>query len=211
MNLLLRTRIPRWWVISVLASILAVSSIVLSSSPTFAATGPCNPSTPLDASGGSASCTMAVGAQINGGVFTLTNDATAAVPGSPFAFTPGAQTASFNFTSTVTDDRGDPNGWTLVASSSGITNGNQILPLSLTSLDPSSHCTTGTCLLSPSFTAVTPLTTSPATFLSVGATGNTVIVVGTYINKINGEFTIPAGVDSGVYTGTISISLLNTF
>ncbi len=204
----LKTKISRWWAISVLASVLAVSSIVLSSSPTLAAT--CNPGVPLDGTSGPVSCTMAIGATIGAGEFILANDASARVSNSPFTLSGTNITAGFNFTSVVEDHRGTTSGWTLQAASSGITNGTTTFALGLTSLNGTSSCTSGTCS-AVTFTSVNPLTTTAATFLTAGNTGHTIVVDGDYTNVIDGQFIIPAGSPAGNYTGIITISLLNTF
>lgn len=204
----LRSRISRWWATSLFASVFALSSLVWSSSPTFAAA--CNPSLALDASGGPVSCDMLIGAQINGGLLELENDSAARVAGSPFTLAGASITAVFSFTSVVDDHRGNTNGWRLLASSAGISNGTTILPLSLMSLDTSSACVVGTCS-PPNFTPITPLTTTPTSFLSTGNATHTIIVDGDYSNKINGQFMIPPGAPSGSYTGIITIALSNTY
>ncbi|GCE15223.1 hypothetical protein [Tengunoibacter tsumagoiensis] len=170
----------------------------------------CNPATPLDASAGSASCDMTINAQVNPGVLTLTNDAAAAVPGSPFTLTGANLPGTFTFTSVVKDHRGLALGWTLSAASSGLKNGTTTLPLNLTGLDVSSSCTNGTCT-STTFTAVTPLTTTSTKFLTAGNSAHTIVVDGDYTNKIDGTFTIVAGSPSGLYSGIITITLANTF
>lgn len=202
-----RMRISRLWATCLLVGIVAISSFVASSSQVFAAT--CNPSLPLDASGGSASCDMTIAAQVNSGVFTLAADSSATVTGSPFTLSGTDIVAAFRFSGTVRDHRGNTNGARLMAASAGISNGTVIFPLNITSV-ASLSCTNGTCP-PVSFTLITPLTTTPQAFFSGGNTAHTLIVDGDYTATINGQFTIPTGSPSGVYTGIMTATLMNTF
>lgn len=202
----LKTHIARWWTRSILACILVVSTLALYSSATFAAA--CIPGTPFVANEGSASCDMSVTTQINPGALTLTNDAAATVPGTPYTITKTDIIANFNFTSSVKDHRGNTVGWSLQASSTGITHGTTTLPLKLTAKDAGTSCTNGTCAPT-TFTPMT-LTGTAAKFLQAG-NNTTIVVDGDYTNKTDGQFTIPAGAPAGAYTGTITIILSNTF
>jgi hypothetical protein len=152
---------------------------------------------------------VAVGAQINSGVFTLAADSSATVPGSPFTLSGTDITADFHFSGTVRDHRGNTNGARLMAASAGISNGSVTFPLNITSV-ASMNCSNGTCP-PPSFTPITPLTTTPQAFFTGGNTAHTLIVDGDYSATINGQFTIPVGSPSGVYTGVMTATLLNTF
>ncbi len=191
-----------------LACFLAVSILALSSSPTFAAA--CNPGTPLDATGGSASCDMSITAQVNPGVLTLANDAAANVPGTPFTLNGAAIPATFTFNSIVRDHRGSTAGWALLAASAGLKNGTTTIPLNLVAADPASTCINGTCPPT-TFTAVAPLTTTATTFLTAGNAAHTIIVDGDYTNRTDGTFTIPTGSPAGTYTGVITITLSNVY
>ena len=192
----------------IVASALILAALAFSSSPAFAAA--CNPATPLDASGGSASCDMSITAQVNPGVLTLSNDAAATVVGTPFTLTGAAISTTFSFTSLVKDHRGSTAGWSLSATSAGIKNGTTTIPVNLTAKDAASTCTNGTCPAT-TFTAVTPLTTTAQVFLTAGAATGGPVVDGDYSNKTDGTFTIPAGSPAGTYTGTITITLANVF
>jgi hypothetical protein len=200
--------IARWSTSLALTCFLALSTLVLSSSPTFAAA--CNPGTPLDASGGSASCDMTIAAQVNPGVLTLANDAAANVPGTPFTLNGTPILATFTFNSVVRDHRGSTAGWALLAASAGLKNGTTTLPLNLTAADPASTCINGTCPAT-TFTPVVPLTTTAATFLTAGNAAHTIIVDGDYTNRTDGTFTIPTGSPAGSYTGIITITLSNVY
>jgi hypothetical protein len=154
---------------------------------------------------------MSISAQINPGSFTLANDAAASVPGSPFTLTGAAINASFSFTNYVRDHRGSSNGWSVFASTAGLTgpSGTTISP-SFISLDTTaSSCTNGTCP-TVSFTPIT-LSGTPQKFLGAGNAAHTLVVDGDYTNKVNGQFVIPAGTGAGTYSGTITITLTNTF
>lgn len=200
--------IVRWRIITLLAGLLVICAQVLCVLPARAAT--CSPGIAFDASGGSASCDMGGLAQINAGALTLANDTDATVPGSPFTLTGTPVLANFSVSNIARDHRGSTNGWAEEASSNGLVGPLSTLPLNLTSLDPSSSCTSGTCP-PVTFTPVTPLTATPARFLAAGNAGHTIVVDGDYTNKVNGTFTIPAGSASGVYTAVVTITLLNSF
>ncbi|HEY1354058.1 MAG TPA: hypothetical protein VGF67_30985 [Ktedonobacteraceae bacterium] len=208
MKSLLNAYIVRWQTMALLAGLLAICAQTLCVLPARAVG--CNPGLALDASGGSASCDMGVLAQINAGVLTLANDTDATVPGSPFTLSGTPVLATFSFSNFVRDHRGSADGWAEQAASSGLVGPLATLPLNLTSLDPSSSCTSGTCP-PPTFTPVTPLTPVPARFLAAGNVLHTIVVDGDYTSKINGNFTIPAGAASGVYSGVVTITLLNSF
>ncbi len=197
----------RWICFLLLISALTIALSTMQITPVFSAA--CNPATPLDASGGSASCTMAITAQVNPGVLTLANDAAAVVAGTPFTLAGTAILATFTFTSVVDDHRGLSLGWVLSAASAGIINGSTTLPLSFTALDAASSCSNGTCATA-TFIPIT-LTTTTARFLTTSNAGHTIVVDGNYTNKIDGAFTIPTGSPSGTYAGSITITLLNTF
>ncbi len=206
-----QTTLLRRCIRPLLVGALAVSLLVIHSTHTFAAA--CNPATPIDASTGTpvAACDMSISAVVNSGVLTLANDAAAVVVGSPFTLTGIAQTPTFTFTSLVKDHRGLNNGWILKANSAGIVNGGTTLPLLLTAKDVASTCTNGSCTYPSVFTAIT-LTTTSVTFMTAGITAHGgSIVDGDYSNKIDGSFTIPPGSPPGTYSGTITITLLNTF
>jgi hypothetical protein len=143
-------------------------------------------------------------------ILTLTNDANTVVPGGPFTLSGSPITINFSFTSIVKDHLGNTQGWSLLAASSGITNGITTLDLNLTALNSSSTCINGTCT-PVTFTAVSPLTTTPTPFLTAGNAGQTIVVTGDYTNVIGGQFTIPIGASAGVYTGFISVTLANVF
>ena len=208
MSSYLRIALSRWLSSVALASMLAVSMFSLTSSPLFAAA--CDPATPLDASTTAASCDMSVTARVNPGVLTLANDAAVTVPGSPFTLSGADISATISFTSIVKDHRGSTSGWALSASSAGLVNGSLTIPINLTSEADTSSCTNGTCP-STTFIALSPIPTTPATFLHAGNTGHTVVVDGDYTNHTNGTFSIPAGSPSGSYTGTVTITLSNAF
>jgi hypothetical protein len=208
MKSLLNTHTAKWRTIALLAGLLAICVQTFCVLPARAVS--CNPGLALDASGGSVSCDMGVLAQINAGVLTLANDTDAVVPGSPFTLSGTPVLATFSFSNFVRDHRGSVDGWAEQAASSGLVGPLATLPINLTSLDPSSSCVSGTC---PPviFTPVTPLTPVPARFLAAGNVLHTIVVDGDYTNKVNGNFTIPAGAASGVYTGVVTITLLNSF
>jgi hypothetical protein len=197
----------RWCVNILFASALALSLFSMHSTSAFAAA--CNPATPLDASASSASCDMAIAAQVSAGVLTLANDAAAVVTGTPFTLTGAPIVAPFVFTSVVKDHRGSTAGWVLSAASAGVVNGTTTIPVNFTAKDPASTCVNGTCA-STTFTAIT-LTTTATRFLTTGNASYTIVVDGDYTNKTDGTFTIPAGSPAGAYTGIITITLSNTF
>lgn len=199
--------LPRWWPKLLFVCALAIPILTMPGTPAFAAA--CNPATPLDASAGSASCDMSITAQVNPGVLTLTNDASAVVAGTPFTLAGFPLVAPFTFTSIVKDHRGLALGWVLSAASAGITNAGTTLPLSLTAKDAASSCTNGTC--PPTTFIPITLTTTTARFLTTGNAGHTLVIDGDYTNKTDGAFTIPTGSPSGTYSGIITITLLNTF
>ncbi|MBA2677755.1 MAG: hypothetical protein H0U76_05095 [Ktedonobacteraceae bacterium] len=190
------------------ASFLALATLTLSVTPAFAAA--CNPATPLDASGDSASCDMSISALVNPGVLTLTNDAAAIVSGGPFTLAGAAIGVSFSFISLVKDHRGSTADWSLSAASAGLINESTTIPLNLTAKDAASTCTNGTCPAT-TFTALTSLTTTPQVLLTVGVATGGPVLDGDYSNKTNGTFIIPAGSPSGTYSGTITITLANVF
>jgi hypothetical protein len=203
----LKTCIIRCSISFILSCILVMSTFSLPMPLALAAA--CIPATPLDASAGSANCDMSITAQVNPGVLTLANDATAVVTGTPFTLTGIPIVPNFAFTSIVKDHRGSTAGWALEAASAGITHATTTLALSLTAKDgPGTSCTNGTCT-SATFTPIT-LSTTATRFLQAG-NGTTTVVDGEYTNKTDGQFTIPPGAPSGSYTGTITITLLNTF
>jgi hypothetical protein len=202
---LLRTRISRSWTRYLLIGFVVISSVMVSGSPAFAAA--CNPGSPIDASGGSASCDMNVSVEIGTGNLTLANDTSAAVPGSPFTPSGVSTSATFNFNSLVKDHRGSTAGWSLQAASVGIPYdaGSHML-LSLTSATFS--CGVGQVCPAPTFTPIT-LSSTSTTFLAAG--NGTTVIDGDYTNTINGTFTIPPGIAIGSYTGTVTMTLLNVF
>lgn len=200
--------IVKWRTTFLLAGLLALFVQTLCFLPARAVT--CNPGLALDASGGSASCDMNMLAQVNAGVLTLANDTDATVPGSPFTLSGTPVLATFSFSNFVRDHRGSTDGWAVEAASNGLVGPLATLPLNLVSLDPSSSCVSGTCPPA-TFTPVTPLTTVPARFLAAGNALHNVVVDGDYTSKVNGSFTIPAGAASGVYTGVVTLTLLNSF
>jgi hypothetical protein len=202
-----KVSLSKWCTSLLLTSILALSVLTIQITPAFAAA--CNPGTPLDASAGSAACDMSITAQVNPGVLTLANDASAVVAGTPFTLAGSPILATFTFTSIVKDHRGLALGWVLSAASAGITNGTTTLPLSLTAKDAASTCVNGTC--PPTTFIPITLTTTTARFLTTGNAAHTLVVDGDYTNKTDGAFTIPTGSPSGTYSGIITITLLNTF
>lgn len=204
----LNMHVANWRTIALLAGLLAICAQTLWLLPARAVS--CNPGLALDASGGSASCDMGVLAQINAGVLTLANDTDATVPGSPFTLTGVPVLATFSFNNFVRDHRGSTDGWAVEAASTGLVGSLSTLPLNLVSLDPSSSCVSGTCP-PVTFTPVTPLTAVPARFIAAGNVLHTIVVDGDYTSKINGNFTIPSGAASGVYTAVVTITLLNSF
>ncbi len=206
MNRYLRGCISRWMAGSVIAGMLAMSALFLSSTPLFAAA--CNPGgAALDATSAAQSCDMSITAQVNPGLLTLSNDASATVAGSPFTLSGANIAGTFTFTSVVKDHRGSTSGWALAAASAGLVNGSVTIPINLTAADAASSCTNGTCPAT-TFVAVSPLTTTAATFLH---TAHGTLIDGDYTNKTDGTFTIPAGSPSGSYAGTITVTLSNSF
>ncbi|HTK10250.1 MAG TPA: hypothetical protein VL485_23980 [Ktedonobacteraceae bacterium] len=207
MKRLLSARIARWWVVSLVAGVLVLSSFTFSSTHALAAA--CNIGIALDASGGSASCDMSIQAQVTSGVYTFSADSSATVPDSPFTLSGTPILANFHFSGIIRDHRGNTNGGRGLASSSGITNGSTTLPLSITSVGALS-CTNGTCA-PPTFIPVIPLTTTPQTFVTGGNAAHTIIVDGDYTGTFDGQFTIPPGSPSGVYSGIIMLTLTNIY
>jgi hypothetical protein len=207
MHCIQRNQPLRIWMIFILASILVVPAVVLPSSRAIAAQ--CNPSLPVDATGGSASCDVSVAAQISSGPFTLAADSSASVPGSPFTLTGIDIVANFHFQGYIKDHRGSSNGGRLLGSSAGISNGSATFPLSIISASGLT-CTNGTCP-NPGFFPATPLTTTPATIFTTGDATHSVVVDGDYTAQINGQFTIPRGSSNGIYSGVITATLLNSF
>ncbi|HTK10249.1 MAG TPA: hypothetical protein VL485_23975 [Ktedonobacteraceae bacterium] len=203
----LKTQMIKWWAVFMVAGAVAVSSLVVSSGPVFAAA--CNIGIALDASGGSASCDMSIQAQVSSGVFTFSADSSATVPASPFTLSGSPILADFHFHSIVRDHRGNTNGGRMLASSGGIVNGSTTLPLNITSLSDLT-CSNGTCPPA-TFVPLTPVTTTPQAFVLAGDATHTVIFDGDYSAQVNGNFTIPQGSPSGVYSGIITLTLVNVY
>ncbi|HTK10247.1 MAG TPA: hypothetical protein VL485_23965 [Ktedonobacteraceae bacterium] len=202
----LKTQIARWWVVSLIAGITAISSLAFSSAPVWATA--CNIGIAFDASGGSASCDMSILAQVSSGAYTFSNDSSATIPDSPFTLVGTPILADFHFTSIVRDHLGNASGGQILASSSGLHNGAVTLPLSLTSLI-SRSCTNGACPLVVSFTSLSPVTTTPTPFITIG--NHSAILDGDYTFETGGQFTIPAGSPSGIYSGVVTLTLTNGF
>ncbi len=199
------------FVLKCCASLLSVGALavtLLATQSTHAFAAACARNTPLSAGAGSATCGMSITiVVVNRGKLISTN--TAVAPGIPIT-SPGSSIVSpFTFTTVTKDHRGLALGWVLSAASAGIVNGMTTLPLSLTGKDIASSCTNGTCPPT-TFTPII-LTTTTARFLTVGDTSHTLATDGDYSNKTDGTFTVPADSPLGIYTGIISITLLNTF
>jgi hypothetical protein len=205
----LKTHIERVLTSFVFACLLAVPGLALPGLPAFAQP-PCDPNAPIDASNGAgASCDMSMTTDLNNGSLTLANDSSVTVTGNPFTRTGAPITAPFSFTSIVKDHRGTTAGWRLQAnlSAGGLTDGTTHIDLNLTNTDVS--CINGSC----AHNAPTPITLlgglGPQTFMSAG--DGTTTIEGDYTNNSSGTFTFPASATAGHYTGTITITLLNTF
>jgi hypothetical protein len=208
----LKTHIVRLWTSSMLACLLAMSALALHSSPTFAQP-PCDPNAPLNASGGvGASCDMSIAADLGTGSLTLANDAAVAVTGSPFTLTGAPITAPFSFTSVVKDHLRTTAGWQLQANllAGGLTDGTtHINQVDLTNTSVSCVNGNGSCVFNPPTPFTLQAGLGAQTFESAG-NGSTV-VEGDYTNDTTGTFTFPASANPGHYTGTVTITLLNSF
>lgn len=184
---------------AMLATTLAGAALGLQSAASFAS-GPCNPGTEITVANSpvpsSDFCDMSVTADITPGTLSFNNTASVSVSGT---FSNAAQSLPFTFTNVVTDDRGGTDGWKLQAALSGLTG------LTL-SLDSDSTTCVGVNCAGTTFTAV-PNLTANTTFLK---TNGAALENGVYTSTIGGNVNVPGGTASGTYTGTVTITLVNT-
>jgi hypothetical protein len=197
----------------IVASVGLVCSMTVAASmqartPAFAAA--CSPTNVITTTG---SCDVAVGATVVSGGLTMTSDPSAEIiGGSIITLGLNPKQVNFTFTSQVVDLRGTAAGWKLLASSPTlgidyVPNNATHYALSIDGLAPTSTCV-GAC---PPVTEtdVSPLTTTPQKFASVG--DGTVIVQGNYSEVAEGHFTLPTNAPSGAYAGTITVGLSDSF
>lgn len=203
------------------ASLLVVGSMAATfiGQPAFAANPSCEIGTAFDATAGSASCDMTLTSFLPSGDLDFENDAAATMPvgGS------GVGSNNYSFHTNVSDDRGTAAGWHLDAApviaagrsglQSPLNTAATDIPLSLTStggptfaLHSGDFCsglltnTTGGSLV---------LTTAPKTFVTFAPTNASTSRCLANLTT-NGEYTIAPSAPSGTYTGTITITLVNT-
>lgn len=202
MKFSLKTRLARLSAGALLATTLAGAALGLQSAASFAS-GPCAPGTEITVPNSpvpsSDFCTMGVTANINPGTLSFNNTASVSVS---TTYNNTAQSLPFSFTNVVTDNRGTTDGWKLQASLTGLTG----LTLSLDSLDAASGCVGVNCQ-SLTFTPV-PNLGANTTFLKTN--GTAVLEAGVYTNVIDGNVHVPGGTASGAYTGTVTITLVNS-
>jgi hypothetical protein len=169
---------------------------------------PCSQSTAVvSATAVPAACTVGLTAFDPSGALSLASTPNAVV-------TPNATTdiPTFSFNSTVADDRSSTAGWTLQASSDGLFNGADSVEPSLTSVDAITGVPTitdGLCgtLTNDYLSSPLLLTSTAATFLSLNPDTTAINCADAFTTNGSIDFT---GKTSGLYTGSITLTLLNT-
>ena len=214
------THIQQFCLSGLLVFGLALSVFVLHSTEAFAQ-APCSLTTPITVPdtppGASNDCTMTITETVASGGLTLANDATATVTPTNIVLNGANHTATFSFTSIVADYRGSTAGWRLETALTGETltpPGGTAAPVTpgSVSLDTGTPaCASGTCTVTPAFTAVPALSATPAPFWIAGGAGNTTVVDGAYTLTTNGTINLAAGSPSGTYTFTLTNTLVNTY
>jgi hypothetical protein len=200
MGILRRRNTLKLAAIFMLVGIMAGAFAVQSSTASAARAVACDPTTPLDIGVGG-TCDLTVNATDSGLWFNDTATVTVA------NVVPGLNT--FQFTTTVIDDRSTPPGWQVQALSPGLQIGGTGTALAMSIGDAGSTCNLATVGPCADFTATpTTLTGSAQTFAAEAETGPD--VAGTYTLTIDGSFTLPDDAPVGAYTGTITLSILGT-
>ena len=203
------------------ASLLVVGSMATTfvGQSAFAANPSCSVGITVDATMSSASCDMLLTSYFPASDLVFGNDAAATMP-------VGGSSVGVNnyfFHTNVSDDRGIAAGWHLDAASviaagrsglqSPLNTAATDIPLSLTAtggtisaLHPGGLCSG---LLTDTTGGSLPLTTAPKTFVTFAPTAASTSRCLASLTT-NGQYTIASGAPAGTYTGTITITLVNT-
>ena len=160
-------------------------------------------STPIDATAGSASCTITVNALNSSGALTFSGPSTITA-GPP---DPATHISDYSFPSTLIDNRSSNAGWSLLASmtGTGLTNGtDSIFPtIDSTTFTPTT-IGSGNCSTTSS-SAITLSATDQAFLTDAGGGLN---INCSYANDTHGSINF-TGLSTGSYTGTLNITLQN--